>query len=574
MNAVPLLSLITYMPLAGALVLFAVPRMAPETVRRTALGASLVTLALSLALFTGGASGTAAMQFEENFNWLPGVGVRYHLGVDGVSILLIALTTLLTVLSILASWTSITHRVREFFIAMLLLETGILGVFVSLDLFVFYVFWELSLIPMALIIGVWGSANRVYAAIKFFLYTLAGSLLMLVAIVATYQRYFALTGRRTLDVLELANPPLRELGMTSLTQFYPLNFQYWVFAAFFLAFAIKVPTWPLHTWLPDAHTEAPTAGSVMLAGILLKLGAYGMIRFALPLYPDAARYFAPAILVLSTIGIIYGALVALPQPDMKRLVAYSSVSHMGFVTLGIFAFNQQALQGATMVMFAHGLNTAALFLLVGVVYERAHTRLISAFRGLATSMPVYATIFGLFTFASIGLPGMTGFVGEFHALLGAFRSTVDLARGNAIVAAAVVILSAWYMLWVYQRIAFAHSATQTTTAGHADSQVSAAAVHAGAGQPTASAHGTPDIGGEEQHAPAHQSAPREAEAASPALRGWGDLSGRELATFAPLIALTIFFGIYPGPIFRLLAPALANVLRPFDGGVSAALLGR
>lgn len=583
MNTIPLLSLITYAPLVGALLIFAAPRMTAETARRVALATSLVTLALSLLLFTGDAFSTARMQFEENFNWLPGVGVRYHLGVDGLSILLIVLTTLLTTLSILVSWTAIQSRVREFFIALLLLETGILGVFVSLDLFIFYVFWELSLIPMALIIGVWGSGNRVYAAIKFFLYTLAGSLLMLVAIVATYQRYFQLTGERTLDLQRLANPPLQQLGMTALSQFYPLNFQYWVFAAFFLAFAIKVPMWPLHTWLPDAHTEAPTAGSVMLAGILLKLGGYGMIRFALPLYPDAARYFAPAIMVLSTIAIVYGALVALPQPDMKRLVAYSSVSHMGFVTLGIFAFNQQALQGATMVMFAHGLNTAALFLLVGVLYERAHTRLISAFGGLATSMPVYATILGLFTFASIGLPGMTGFVGEFHSLLGAFRSTVELARANAIISASVVIFAAWYMLWLYQRVAQG-VVTRQAGAPHAVQAANHASQPAdetrSAGIDPHFTHEEPPVGAGEEHGASHDHTDPHAlnsyvaEREAQRVQGWGDINRRELVTFAPLIVLTIFFGIYPGPIFQLVAPALANLLRPFDGGAAAAMLGR
>src|SRR3712207_6110025 len=343
-----------------------------------------------------------------------------------------------------------------------------LGVFVSLDFFLFYIFWELSLIPMALIIGIWGSPNRVYAAIKFFLYTLAGSLLMLVAIVATYQRYYNLTGVRTLDVLQLANPPLRQLGLTAIDQFYTIPFQYYVFAAFFIAFAIKVPMWPVHTWLPDAHTEAPTAGSVMLAAIMLKLGGYGMLRFCLPLYPEAARYFAPAILILSTIAIIYGALVALPQPDWKRLVAYSSVSHMGFVTLGIFAFNEQALQGATMVMFAHGLNTAALFLLVGVVYDRGHTRLIRAFSGLSTSMPVYATILGLFTFASIGLPGMTGFVGEWNALMGTFRAGDVTAQTTAIISTLVVIFAAWYMLWLFQRVAQGRAPGQAAVVAHGD----------------------------------------------------------------------------------------------------------
>src|SRR4051794_24757498 len=295
--------------------------MSADTARWVALGTSIVTFVVSLLLFTGNAFTTSAMQFEENFQWLPDVGINYHLGVDGLSILLVVLTTLLTPLSIIVSWNSVNTRVREFHIAMLLLETGLIGAFISLDLFLFYVFFELSLIPMALIIGIWGSPNRVYAAIKFFLYTLAGSLLMLVAIVATYQRYFNLTGVRTLDVLQLANPPLQQLGMTAMSQFYTIPFQYYVFAAFFIAFAIKVPMFPVHTWLPDAHTEAPTAGSVMLAGVMLKLGGYGMLRFCLPLYPDAARYFAPAIMILSTIAIIYGALVALPQPDWKRLVA-------------------------------------------------------------------------------------------------------------------------------------------------------------------------------------------------------------------------------------------------------------
>ena len=602
MNGVPLLSLITYAPLVGALLIFAVPRMSAQTVRWVALGTSVVTLVLSLFLLNSDALNTSRMQFEEDINWLPGVGVRYHLGVDGLSILLIVLTTLLTVISIVASWESIQRRVREFFIAMLLLETGIIGVFVSLDLFIFYVFWELSLIPMALIIGVWGSTNRVYAAIKFFLYTLAGSLLMLVAIVATYQRYFQLTGERTLDLLKLANPPLQQAGVASFSDFYPLNFQYWVFAAFFLAFAIKVPMWPVHTWLPDAHTEAPTAGSVMLAGILLKLGGYGMMRFALPMYPDAARYFAPAIMVLSTIAIIYGALVALPQPDMKRLVAYSSVSHMGFVTLGIFAFNEQALQGATMVMFAHGLNTAALFLLVGVVYDRAHTRLISAFSGLSTSMPVYATILGLFTFASIGLPGMTGFVGEFHSLMGAFRAGDATSQTTAVISTLVVVFSAWYMLWMYQRIAQGRAPGQPAVVAHGDPGAHDPAAdhdphdsHGTFGAPDA--HAARDTPGAVPHSQAmraadhgidphftkeerpsgdnevheahtahrHDDDPRATERAAQRAQGYGDINRRELLTLIPLVVLTILFGIYPSPIFQLLAPSLGDL---------AALLGR
>ena len=545
-----LLSAITYLPLVGMLVLFAVPRMSANTARWTALITSLATFVLSLLLLTGDASSTAAMQFQEQIEWLPEVGISYHFGADGLSILFVILTTLLTPLSIMISWSSVNTRVREFHIAMLLLETGMIGAFVSLDLFLFYVFFELSLIPMALIIGIWGSSNRVYAAIKFFLYTLAGSLLMLIAIVATYQAYFNQTGIRTLDILQLTK------------QSYGVPFQYWVFAAFFIAFAIKVPMWPVHTWLPDAHTEAPTAGSVMLAGVMLKLGGYGMLRFCLPLYPDAARYFAPAIMILSTIAIIYGAIVALPQPDWKRLVAYSSVSHMGFVTLGIFSFNQQAAQGAVMVMFAHGLNTAALFLLVGIIYERAHTREIKLFRGLSTTMPLYAAFFCAFMFASVGLPGMSGFVGEFHALMGAFRGpasfgNLDLYRTTAIISTAVVILSAWYMLWLFQRVAqgtpygmeLAHAHGQAGDAGHGGH-----GGHGGHAAPVAAEnHGETapdtghDAGHDDDHEPMHLT----------------DLKPREVLTLAPLLVLTILFGVFPGPIFQLVSPMLENLLTAF-----------
>jgi NADH-quinone oxidoreductase subunit M len=512
--------------------------MSADTARWVALGTSVVTFVVSLLLLTGDAFNTHLMQFEERVEWLPAIGISYHLGVDGLAIMLVILTTLLTPISIIASWNSVDKRVREFHIAMLLLETGLIGAFISLDLFLFYVFFELSLIPMALIIGIWGSSNRVYSAIKFFLYTLAGSLLMLVAIVATYQAYFNQTGERTLDVLKLA------------TQHYATPFQYWVFAAFFIAFAIKVPMWPVHTWLPDAHTEAPTAGSVMLAGVMLKLGGYGMLRFCLPLYPEAAIYFGPAIVVVSTIGIIYGALVALPQPDWKRLVAYSSVSHMGFVTLGIFSFNQQSVQGATMVMFAHGLNTAALFLLVGFIYERAHTRQIALFSGLSTTMPIYASIFCAFTFASIGLPGMTGFVGEFHALMGAFREGSDLYHVVAIISTSVVILSAWYMLWLFLRVAQGSPPGVTADAhGHDNSHDHAATDNHGT-------HSDNHGGHDDSH-----------------VSRWPDLRPRELATLVPLLALTIIFGVYPSPIFQLLSPAIANLLRPFDNGAAAAVLG-
>jgi NADH-quinone oxidoreductase subunit M len=574
----PLLSVITYLPLVGMLVLFLLPRMNNDTARIVALATSVVTFVVSLLLLTRdvpagtiGGGKFARMIFEENYQWLPEIGIRYHLGADGMSILFVLLTTLLTPIAIIASWSSVSTRVREFHISMLLLETGLIGAFFSLDLFLFYVFFELSLIPMALIIGIWGSSNRVYSAIKFFLYTLAGSLLMLVAIVATYQAFFNQTGRRTLDVIELA------------TGTYGVPFQYWVFAAFFIAFAIKVPMWPVHTWLPDAHTEAPTAGSVMLAAVMLKLGGYGMLRFCLPLYPEAARYFAPAIMILSTIAIIYGALVALPQPDWKRLVAYSSVSHMGFVTLGIFAFNQQALQGAVMVMFAHGLNTAALFLCVGIVYERAHTREIRRFRGLSSTMPIYAAFFCAFVFASIGLPGMTGFVGEFHALMGAFRGpegmggaldfgNLDLYRATAIISTTVVILSAWYMLWLFQRVAQGTAPGLQLAHAHAGGHGGHGTAHGHdsghGGHGHDADHGGDKVDQDHRAAPEAHGAPTDHGPHDPAEQTGHDMhltdvKPREILTLAPLLVLTILFGVYPGPIFELVAPALENLLTAF-----------
>lgn len=589
MNGFPLLSTIAYLPLVGMLAILVSPRMGDRAVRWTALGISLVTLVLSLTLLGGSAGTTAALQFEENVSWLPEVGINYHFGVDGLSILLVILTTLLSPLAIVISWNTIATRtgaattrldrevsrgrVREFHIALLMLETGLIGAFVSRDVFLFYVFFELSLIPMALLIGIWGGPKRTYAAIKFFVYTLLGSLLMLVAIVATYQRYFALTGVRTLDVGLLANPPLAALGMTSLSQFYPLTFQYWVFAAFFIAFAIKLALWPLHTWLPDAYTEGPTGGTVMLAGIMLKLGSYGILRFCLPLYPDAARFFAPLIIVLSTITIIYAALVALVQTDWKRLIAYSSVSHIGFVTLAIFAFNQQALQGATMMMFAHGLNTAALFLLVGIIHERAGTRQIAAFRGLSTTMPLYSAIFLAFTFASVGLPGLSGFVGEFHSLLGAYRGGTTLYQVAAIISTLVVILSAWYMLWLYQRVAqgspitlgeFNARLAHGAGGDEPDPRTPGLSPHHSQPEPP-SAHGH---GQHDDHAYDDQGQPERAGL------GWADLRPRELGALVPLLTLTIVFGLYPAPVFALASHALANILRPFDGGAAAAALGR
>jgi NADH-quinone oxidoreductase subunit M len=539
----PILSTITYLPLVGALVIFLWATMSPETTRRVALVTSVLTFLASLVMLANFDTGTSEMQMTEHVTWLPRVGINYDMGVDGLSVFLVVMTTLLSVLAIVQSFVPITKRVREYFIALLLLETGMIGVFLAVDLFLFYIFWELVLVPMALLIGIWGSTNRVYAAVKFFLYTLAASLLMLVGIIATYQAYFDQTGVRTLNVQELA------------TGTYGTTFQLWVFAAFFIAFAVKVPMWPFHTWLPDAHVEAPTAGSVILAGVLLKMGGYGLIRFNLSLFPDAAQSWAPYIMVLSVIAVIYGALVALVQPDLKKLIAYSSVSHMAFVTMGIFAFNMQGMYGAMIVMLSHGFVTGGLFLCVGVIYDRAHTREISAFGGLATRMPIYASIFGVFMLASLGLPGLSNFVGEFLALLGAFQAY----RWAGIIGFVVVILSAWYMMWMFQRVVFERAAGEP-----ADPKDNALPAVSGAsadppppGHPEMPQEATvPDL--PETHIPSDE----EILAASTVPR-WPDVSPRELATLVPLIILTIVLGVWPGPFMDVMRLTFEAILAPF-----------
>ena len=444
MPSLPILSLITFLPLLGALLIAVLPSTNPNLIRRTALGTALVTWALSLILLVVFARSQAGFQFKEATDWIPSFGIQYKLGVDGLSVLMVALTTTLSWISILASFAPIKVRVKEYMISFLVLEVGMIGVFVALDLFLFYIFWELVLVPMYLIIGIWGGANRIYATMKFVLYTLVGSLLMLVAILATAFTYQAATGSwaGAFDYEKLQ----AFAGAGSFGQ----NFQLLAFLALFLAFAIKVPMFPFHTWLPDAHTEAPTAGSVILAGVLLKLGAYGLIRFAVPLYPYAAHSFAWPIIVLSVIGIVYGAIVSIVQPDLKRLIAYSSVSHMGFVTLGIFVFSATALQGAILQMISHGLITGGLFLLVGVVYERTHDRSIDKMGGLAATMPLWSTVFGFFILASIGLPGLSGFVGEFLVFVGSFAYAPAIAVASII----VMVLAATYLLWMFQRVAF------------------------------------------------------------------------------------------------------------------------
>lgn len=440
MNALglPILSTIIFLPVIGAVVLLFIPKEKSATIRWFTLILTLLIFVLSLPLYIGFESGRAGFQFVEQASWIPAYGISYKLGVDGISILLVMLTTFIMPITILSSWTAITQRVKEFHISMLLLETGMLGVFTALDLVLFYIFWEAMLIPMYLIIGVWGGERRVYAAIKFFIYTMVGSLLMLVAILWLYFYNHRVNGIYTFDLEKLL-----ALGI-------PPHLQVWMFLAFALSFAIKVPVFPFHTWLPDAHVEAPTAGSVILAGVLLKMGTYGYLRFCLPLFPDATHQFVPLFSVLAIIGIIYGALVAMVQPDVKKLVAYSSVSHLGFVMLGIFALTVQGLQGGILQMINHGLSTGALFLIVGMIYERRHTRLIEQFGGLARPMPVFATFFMIVTLSSIGLPGLNGFVGEFLVLVGTFLSN----KVYAIVAATGVILAAVYMLWMFQRVMF------------------------------------------------------------------------------------------------------------------------
>ena len=437
-NGFPVLTWITFLPIVGAVFLMALNRQRVQWIRWGALLVSLADFVLSLRLYTDFDPSTPALQFVEKIPWIPRWGVSYSVGIDGISLFLILLTTLLSSVAILSSWKAITEKVKEYMVFMLFLETGMLGVFVATDLFLFYVFWELMLVPMYFLIGIWGGARRIYAAVKFFLYTMVGSLLMLVAILVLYFLNYEVTGRYTFDLWELYQLNL------------PLNLQMWLFLAFALSFAIKVPMFPLHTWLPDAHVEAPTAGSVILAGVLLKMGTYGFLRFALPLFPAATMEFVPWISWLALIGIIYGALMAFVQKDIKSLVAYSSVSHMGFVMLGILALNAEGIQGGILQMVNHGLSTGALFLMVGILYERRHTRLIEDFGGLSSRIPVFATFFMIVTLSSIGLPGLNGFVGEFLILVGTFRSNPLYG----IIGAIGVILAAVYMLWMFQKVMF------------------------------------------------------------------------------------------------------------------------
>src|SRR2546423_7132507 len=445
-----LLTILILTPVAGMLALVGhsfAPYKRETHYRWITLGFSVITFAVSLLLLQAAHTNFSSFQFEQNVSWINAISARYHLGVDGLSLWLVLLTTLLVPISILSSWTSIDKRELSFYAFMLILESAMIGVFVSLDLLIFYLFFEASLVPMFFLIGIWGGERRIYAAVKFFIYTAVGSLLMLVGIIALYLIHQKATGIGTFDYTVLIETLKTNAGTIS------PRAEFWLFLAFAFAFCIKVPLWPFHTWLPDAHTEAPTAGSVILAGVLLKMGTYGLLRFNFGLFPNASRQFAPIMITLAVIGIIYGALVAMVQPDVKRLVAYSSVSHMGFVVLGLFSFTEQGMQGALYQMLNHGVSTGALFLFVGMIYERRHTRMISDFGGLARPMPWFSALFVIASLSSIGLPFLNGFIGEFLIMLGSWTSAaVQHAWIVTMLAGEGGIWAAGCILWMFQRV--------------------------------------------------------------------------------------------------------------------------
>lgn len=492
-----MVSATVFLPLLGALYLLFIPSEQEQKIRQAALGTALLTFVLSLGLLFGFDSQTATFQFVEHFSWIEDFGIQYAVGVDGISLFLILLTTFMTPLVLLSSWGDVHTRVKEYQFFFLLLETGMIGTFVAIDLFLFYVFWEVMLIPMYFLIGIWGGPRRIYAALKFLLYTMVGSLLMLIAILYLAYLHNAQHAAVTFDLLRLYDVAI------------PLETQRWLFAAFALSFAIKVPLFPFHTWLPDAHVEAPTGGSVILAGVLLKMGTYGFVRFALPLFPGAAMEAAPLIMALALVGIVYGALVAMVQPDLKKLVAYSSVSHLGFVVLGLFAFNIQGTEGAIYQMLNHGLSTGALFLLVGIVYEQRHTRLISEYGGLWKQIPMYASVFLFVMLSSIGLPGLNGFVGEFLILLGTFQANT-LA---GVIAVSGVVLGAVYMLWMYQRVIFGPLKNVANTTLH-------------------------------------------------------DLNRREILIFVPILVLMLLMGLYPRPFLTRMEKSVEATLARMEHATS------
>jgi NADH-quinone oxidoreductase subunit M len=498
-----LLSITIFLPLVFAAALVLIRTESVKVIKLIGLIGTGVTFIVSLLLFAGFNSALPGFQFHEHLAWIPTLNIGYDIGIDGMSMLLILLTTFLTPLALLGTWNSVTKDIKGYIAMLLFLEVGMIGVFSSLDLFLFYIFWEAMLIPMYFIIGIWGGPNRIYAAVKFFLYTLFGSLLMLVAILSL--GFFASTlpgGHFTTNLIELYH----------IAPSIPASMQFWMFLAFGLSFAIKVPLWPLHTWLPDAHVEAPTAGSVILASVLLKMGTYGFIRFNLPLFADASIKLAPYVCMLAVIGIVYGALVAMVQTDMKKLVAYSSVSHLGFVVLGIFSMTEEGMQGAIIQMINHGLSTGALFLLVGMIYDRTHTRLIADYGGVAKLMPVFATFFMIVSFSSIGLPGLNGFVGEFLIMLGAFKSTFLETKFFVVVAGLGVIFSAVYMLWMYQRVMF------------------------GPVRPNGSYNGHPLM----------------------------DINKREIAVLLPIVLFIVWIGMYPKTFLRVSAPVAKQTVEQLE----------
>jgi len=502
-----LLSLMTFFPILGMLVLLFIPRENDGLLKGFTLVVTLITFIMSLPLaFNDVFKTSAEMHYTEFAEWIS-IGnyfqMNYNVGIDGISLWLVLLTTFIMPIAVLSTWHAVEKNTKGFMSLLLLLETAMLGAFVSLDLFLFYVFWELMLIPMYFLIGIWGGKNRIYAAVKFFIYTAVGSLLMLVAIIYVY--YYAIQSG-----VDVSGFSIMDFYKVSITP----DLQKWLFLAFAFSFAIKVPMFPFHTWLPDAHTEAPTAGSVILAAILLKMGTYGYVRFAMPLFPDALQYFLPALATLSVIGIIYGALVAMMQEDVKKLVAYSSVSHLGFVMLGVFALNLQGMAGGMIQMINHGISTGALFLIVGFIYERRHTRMITEFGGLSKQMPVFATIFMIITFSSIGLPGTNGFVGEFLALVGAFESKL---RWYAVLSTTGVIFAAVYMLWMFQRVMFG-------------------------------------------------------ELKNPANQNLKDLSAREIILMVPLLVFVFWIGVYPNIFFEKMNPSLEKLIEQINGKQQVAVV--
>jgi NADH-quinone oxidoreductase subunit M len=498
-----ILTITIFLPVVFAAALLFMPAGNSKLIKLTGFCGALFTFLVSLLLVHGFDSSSGGFQFVQKNVWIENLNISYFVGIDGMSLLLILLTTFLTPLALLGTWNSVQKQIKEYTVMVLLLEVGMTGVFASLDLFLFYIFWEAMLIPMYFIIGIWGGPNRIYAAIKFFLYTLLGSMLMLVAILSL--GYFASTvenGRFTTDLLELYR----------IAEKLPVNVQMWMFAAFGISFAIKVPIWPLHTWLPDAHVEAPTAGSVILAGVLLKMGTYGFIRFNLPLFTEASLRFMPFICLLAVIGIIYGALVAMVQTDIKKLVAYSSVSHLGFVMLGIFSMTEEGMQGAVIQMVNHGLSTGALFLVVGMIYDRTHTRMIADYGGLAKVIPVFSVFLLIFSLSSIGLPGLNGFVGEFLVMLGAFKSTILDNRWFTVAAGLGVIFSAVYMLWMYQRVVMGPVREDGLYGGHPVT----------------------------------------------------DLTKREICTLVPIVILIVWIGIYPRTFLEKSAPMVKQTIEKVE----------